>query len=210
MPVSCCVSPELFYDVCFTSMLKRAIHTLWAVLQELNMEWLPVTYDWRLNERHYGALQGKNKAETALQIGVDQVYAWRRSYDARPPLLSRDDPQHPRFDRRYQNVDPVLLPAGESLRDTLVRVMPCWKNDMEPRLRLGENVLVVAHGNSLRALVKYLDHVSEEDVPDIYLPTGVPLVYEFDGNMRLQKRNYLGDPDVVRAATEAGKLKRPS
>jgi 2,3-bisphosphoglycerate-dependent phosphoglycerate mutase len=197
------------FDIAFTSMLKRAIRTLWVVLAEIEMEWLPVQVNWRLNERHYGALQGLNKAEMAAQLSQETVFELRRSFDAVPPPLALDDARHPRFDRRYAHVDPGLLPAAESLEDTLERVMPCWEAEIRPRLMAGEQVLVVAHGNSLRAMVKYLDGISEVDVPDIYLPTGIPLVYSFDSKMQLIHKDYLGNPKIVEAAIETGRLPRP-
>ncbi len=196
----------ILLDVAFTSALTRAIHTLWIVLDELNTAWIPVERSWRLNERHYGALQGLNKAETADLLGKEQVFAWRRSYDLAPPPLSKDDPTHPRFDRRYASVDPARLPSTESLKDTLERVLPYWLECIRPCLAQGQNVLVSAHGNSLRALVKYLDNIPKEDIPDLYVPTGFPLAYDFNSEMELVSRRYLGDPAVVRAATEAGKM----
>jgi 2,3-bisphosphoglycerate-dependent phosphoglycerate mutase len=197
------------FDIAFTSVLKRAIQTLWIVLMETGLEWLPVVRDWRLNERHYGALQGLNKAELAEQAGLETVFEWRRSYSGMPPALTLDDERHPRHDRRYAGLDPAHLPTTESLKDTLERVMPCWESAIHPRLQAGEQVLVVAHGNSLRALVKHLDGVPEADVPDIYLPTGIPRVYEFERDMRLISRSYLGDPKAVEAAIKAGRLRRP-
>ncbi len=180
------------FDVAFTSVLKRAIRTLWIVLDEMDLLWIPVVRHWRLNERHYGALQGLNKAETAERFGAEQVYLWRRSFDVRPPALSLDDPRHPRFDRRYAQLDPAQFPATESLQDTLNRVMPYWHHVIVPQLRRGERVLIVAHGNSLRALVKHLDHIPDDRVPEVNIPTGVPLVYELDEQMRVLDRRYLG------------------
>jgi 2,3-bisphosphoglycerate-dependent phosphoglycerate mutase len=194
---------KVLFDVAFTSMLKRAIRTLWIALEELDQLWLPVEKTWRLNERHYGALQGLNKAEMVDRYGKEQVFRWRRSFRTRPPLLEADDPRHPRRDPRYAGVDADLLPAGESLEDTLLRVLPCWQNDILPRLRAGERVLVAAHGNSLRALVKYLDDIPDEKVHDLSIPTGIPVVYELDSSLHPLSRSYLGDPEVVKAAVAA-------
>jgi 2,3-bisphosphoglycerate-dependent phosphoglycerate mutase len=185
------------FDVAFTSVLKRAIRTLWIVLDEMDLMWIPVMRHWRLNERHYGALQGLNKAETAEKYGTEQVYLWRRSYGVPPPALSLDDPRHPRFDRRYARLDPTQLPATESLADTLNRVMPFWHDTIVPQLRRGTKVLIVAHGNSLRALVKHLDHISDDEIPALNIPTGIPLVYELDENLMVLSHHYLGDPEVV-------------
>jgi 2,3-bisphosphoglycerate-dependent phosphoglycerate mutase len=169
------------FDVAFTSVLKRAIRTLWMVTDEMDLLWIPVERDWRLNERHYGALQGLNKAETVAKHGAEQVKIWRRSYDIPPPALDPTDERHPRFDPRYANLDPGDLPATESLKDTLARVQPYWNSRIAPQLRAGKNVLVVAHGNSLRALVKMLDGMSEADILEFNIPTGVPIAYELDG-----------------------------
>jgi 2,3-bisphosphoglycerate-dependent phosphoglycerate mutase len=190
-------------DVVFTSVLKRAIRTQWLMLDELDLLWLPVTRSWRLNERHYGALQGLNKAQTVALHGEAQVKNWRRSYDIRPPPLGLDDQRHPRFDRRYADVDAGDLPATESLKDTLTRVLPYWEQRIVPELRLGRQVLVVAHGNSLRALVKMLDRLSEQAVVELNIPTGVPLLYEFDDALQPRASRYLGDPAAIRAAAEA-------
>jgi 2,3-bisphosphoglycerate-dependent phosphoglycerate mutase len=190
-------------EVVYTSVLKRAIRTQWLVLEELDLLWLPVTRDWRLNERHYGALQGLNKAQTVEQYGEAQVKIWRRSYDTPPPPLAADDPRHPRFDRRYATVPQGQLPATESLKDTLARVLPFWQEQVEPQLRAGRVVLIVAHGNSLRALVKMLDGLSEQAVVELNIPTGVPLVYQLDGALRPVASGYLGDADAIRAAAEA-------
>lgn len=168
------------FDLAFTSVLRRAIYSLWLVLEAMQLEWLPVVKDWRLNERHYGTLQGLNKAETALRLGRRRVFEWRRSYRGRPPQLEWDDARHPRFDRRYAGLPPRVLPAGESLADTVQRLLPCWQERIAPAIRSGQRVLIVAHGNSLRALVAYLDQVPEPDVPAIVIPTGVPIVYELD------------------------------
>ena len=192
-------------DIAFTSVLKRAIRTLWSVLDEMDLMWLPVERSWRLNERHYGALQGLDKAQTVEKHGAEQVLIWRRSYDIPPPPLALDDPRHPRFDRRYANVDPKLLPASESLKDTLARVLPFWDERIAPELRAGKNVLVAAHGNSLRAMVKMLDNVSEADIVELNIPTGVPLVYELDASLKPLKSGYLGDPEAIKAAADAVK-----
>jgi 2,3-bisphosphoglycerate-dependent phosphoglycerate mutase len=192
-------------DIAFTSVLKRAIRTLWSVLDEMDLMWLPVERSWRLNERHYGALQGLDKAQTVEKHGEVQVKIWRRSYDIPPPPLALDDPRHPRFDRRYANVDPRLLPASESLKDTLARVLPFWNERIAPELRAGKNVLVAAHGNSLRAMVKMLDNVSESEIVELNIPTGVPRVYELDANLKPIKSSYLGDPEAIKAAADAVK-----
>ncbi len=187
----------------YTSVLKRAIRTQWLMLDELELMWLPVERSWRLNERHYGALQGLNKAQTVERHGEAQVKIWRRSYDIPPPALERDDPRHPRFDLRYAQVDPANLPATESLKDTLARVIPYWEGRIVPTLRGGADVLVVAHGNSLRALVKMLDGLSEQAVVELNIPTGVPLVYQLDDALRPTRSGYLGDPAAISAAAEA-------
>jgi 2,3-bisphosphoglycerate-dependent phosphoglycerate mutase len=191
--------------VAFTSLLKRAIRTLWIMLDEMDRMWLPVERSWRLNERHYGALQGLDKAQTVAQHGEAQVKIWRRSYDIAPPPLAADDQRQPRCDPRYASVDPALLPATESLKDTLGRVLPFWHARIAPELRTGRNVLVVAHGNSLRAMVKMLDEVSEAQIVDLNIPTGVPLVYELDSALKPRGRRYLGDPAAIAAAAEAVK-----
>lgn len=190
-------------DVVFTSVLKRAIRTQWLMLEELDLLWLPVERSWRLNERHYGALQGLNKTQTAERHGAAQVKLWRRSYDVPPPPLGLDDPRHPRFDRRYADVSPGDLPATESLKDTLARVLPYWQQRIGPELRRGRHVLVVAHGNSLRALVKMLDRLSEQAIVELNIPTGVPLLYELDAALEPRASRYLGDPAAVRAAAQA-------
>ena len=194
---------QLRVDMVFTSVLKRAIRTLWIMLDEMDRMWLPVERSWRLNERHYGALQGLNKAQTVAAHGEGQVKIWRRSYDIPPPPLALDDERHPRFDARYAALDPALLPATESLKDTLARVLPFWDARIAPELRSGRNVLVVAHGNSLRALVKMLDAVSEAQIVELNIPTGVPLLYELDGALRPRASRYLGDPAAIAAAAEA-------
>jgi len=177
------------FDLCVTSVLTRAIRTAWIVLDQMELMWLPVAVDWRLNERHYGALQGLNKAETARQAGAEQVRRWRRSFDARPPALSPDDPRHPARDPRYAGIDPQHLPATESLRDTAARVMPVWSETIAPRIAAGANVLVVAHGNSLRALVKHLDGISDADIAAVEIATGVPITYDFDTSLRPTRRH---------------------
>jgi len=189
-------------DIAFTSVLKRAIRTLWIMLDEMDLMWIPVERSWRLNERHYGALQGLDKAQTAAHYGEAQVKAWRRSYDVPPPPLSADDRRHPRFDPRYADVDPQQLPAAESLQDTLARVLPFWHARIAPELRTGRNVMVVAHGNSLRAMVKMLDQVSDSEITELNIPTGVPLLYELDEELRPRASRYLGDPAAIAAAAE--------
>jgi 2,3-bisphosphoglycerate-dependent phosphoglycerate mutase len=192
-------------DVVFTSVLKRAIRTMWTILDEMDLMWLPVERSWRLNERHYGALQGLDKAQTVEKHGEAQVKIWRRSYDIPPPALSSDDPRHPVHDRRYAKIDPRVLPASESLKDTLARVLPFWNDRIVAELQSGKNVMVVAHGNSLRAVVKMLDNVSEADITELNIPTGVPLVYELDDQLKPVKSGYLGDPEAIKAAAEAVK-----
>lgn len=189
------------FDHACTSVLKRAIRTLWIILDEMDLMWIPVERSWQLNERHYGALQGLNKAQTAAEHGEDKVKLWRRSYDVPPPALADDDPRHPRFDRRYRGVP--ALPAAESLKDTLARVLPYWEASIAPRLRAGQNVLVAAHGNSLRALVKMLDGISDKDITELNIPTGVPLLYELDGQLRARERRYIGDPEAIARAAAA-------
>jgi len=192
-------------DIAFTSVLKRAIRTLWSVLDEMDLMWIPVERSWRLNERHYGALQGLDKAQTVEKHGEAQVKIWRRSYDIPPPPLASDDPRHPLNDRRYANIYPRVLPASESLKDTLARVLPFWNDRIVAELKAGKNVLVAAHGNSLRAMVKMLDNVSEADITELNIPTGVPLVYELDDSLKPLKSGYLGDPEAIKAAAEAVK-----
>jgi 2,3-bisphosphoglycerate-dependent phosphoglycerate mutase len=192
--------------IAFTSVLKRAIRTLWLILDATDRMWLPVERSWRLNERHYGALQGLNKAQTVEQHGEAQVKIWRRSYDIPPPALSLDDPRHPRFDPRYADIDAQLLPATESLKDTLARVLPFWERRIVPELRAEKTVLVVAHGNSLRALVKMLDGMSESDIVGFNIPTGVPMLYELDEQIQPVSRRFLGDQAGIAAAQEAVRL----
>jgi len=191
------------FDLAFTSVLKRAIRTLWITLDELDMMWLPVERSWRLNERHYGALQGLDKAQTVARHGAEQVKIWRRSYDIPPPPLATDHPQHPRFERRYASVPAGELPASESLKDTLARVLPFWNGRIRPELEAGRNVLVAAHGNSLRAMVKMLDGISDADIVELNIPTGVPLLYELDAKLQPVSSRYLGDAAAVKARAEA-------
>jgi 2,3-bisphosphoglycerate-dependent phosphoglycerate mutase len=185
------------FDIAYTSVLKRAIKTLWLALEEMDMEWLPVIRAWQLNERHYGDLQGLNKAEMAKKAGEEQVHIWRRSYDIPPPALEWDDKRHPRFDPRYAQLTPEQLPATESLKLTLERVLPYWHSVLAPDIKAGKKLLVAAHGNSLRAMVKYLDNISDEEIPGLNIPTGVPLVYELDEDLNAIKSYYLGDPDEI-------------
>jgi 2,3-bisphosphoglycerate-dependent phosphoglycerate mutase len=191
------------FDLAYTSLLKRAIRTLWITLDGMDRMWLPVERDWRLNERHYGALQGLNKAETAAKHGEEQVLVWRRSYAEPPPPLERDDERYPGHDRRYAALKPEELPLTESLKLTVDRFLPYWDGTIAPAIRSGKRVLIAAHGNSLRALVKHLDGVSEEDIVGLNIPTGVPLVYELDDDLKPIRNFYLGDPDEVKKAAEA-------
>ena len=189
------------FDIAFTSVLKRAIRTLWLMLDEMDRMWIPVVRDWRLNERHYGALQGLNKAETAAKYGDEQVHIWRRSYDIPPPELEASDERHPAHDPRYAGIE--NLPATESLAITLERVKPCWNECIAPELRTGKDVLIAAHGNSLRALVKMLDEVSDEEITGFNIPTGIPLAYELDDDLKPVSREFLGDPEAVAKAAAA-------
>ena len=189
--------------IAFTSVLKRAIRTLWLILDTTDRMWIPVERSWRLNERHYGALQGLNKAQTVALHGAAQVKIWRRSYDIPPPPLGWDDARHPRFDPRYADLDPTELPVAESLKDTLARVLPFWESRVVPELRAGKDVLIVAHGNSLRALVKMLDGVSESDIVEFNIPTGIPIVYELNEQVLPVSRRFLADPAVLAAAQDA-------
>jgi 2,3-bisphosphoglycerate-dependent phosphoglycerate mutase len=191
------------FDVAYTSVLKRAIRTLWTVLDVMDLMWIPVHRSWRLNERHYGALQGLNKAETAAKFGEDQVKIWRRSYDIPPPALTVDDPRYPGHDPRYKGLSPQELPLTECLKDTVARFLPLWHETIAPAIQGGQRVVIAAHGNSLRALVKYLDNVSEADIVELNIPTGMPLVYELDDNLKALNRYYLGDPEKVKAAMDA-------
>jgi len=189
------------FDLAFTSVLKRAIHTLWLIMDELDRAWMPVIRDWRLNERHYGALQGLNKTETAAKYGDEQVHIWRRSYAIEPPPLDSSDDRHPSHDARYADI--ADLPATESLATTLERVAPCWSECIAPELLAGKNVLIAAHGNSLRAMVKMLDQVSEEEITGFNIPTGIPILYQLDDDLKPLSREFLGDPAVAAAAARA-------
>jgi 2,3-bisphosphoglycerate-dependent phosphoglycerate mutase len=191
------------FDLAYTSVLKRAIRTLWIALDELDLMWLPVEHSWRLNERHYGALQGLNKAETAAKYGDAQVKVWRRAYDTPPPPLEKSDPRYPGTDPRYQGLTSAELPLTECLKDTVARFLPLWNERIAPTVRSGKRVLIAAHGNSLRALVKYLDNISEEAIVELNIPTGVPLVYELDAKLQPIKHYYLGDPEEVARAAAA-------
>ena len=191
------------FDAAYTSVLKRAIRTLWIVLDEMDLMWIPVLRDWRLNERHYGALQGLNKSEMAEKFGEQQVKIWRRSYDVPPPALEVSDARYPGHDRRYAGLAQAEIPLTECLKDTVARFLPCWHDVIAPAIRSGRRVLVAAHGNSLRALVKYLDHISDEDIVGLNIPTGMPLVYELDSGLKPLKSYYLGDAEKVKAAMEA-------
>jgi 2,3-bisphosphoglycerate-dependent phosphoglycerate mutase len=191
------------FDVAYTSVLKRAIRTLWIVMDDMDLMWLPIHGSWRLNERHYGALQGLNKAETAREFGDEQVRIWRRSYDVPPPSLEPSDPRFPGRDPRYAHLGDAELPRTESLKDTVARFLPYWHGAIAPEVRKGRRVLIAAHGNSLRALVKYLDGVSDEEIVGLNIPTGVPLVYQLDEELRPIGHRYLGDPERIQAAMAA-------
>ncbi len=191
------------FDIAYTSVLKRAIRTLWITLEELDQMYIPVINSWRLNERHYGALQGLNKAETAEKYGEDQVLIWRRSYDTRPPALEKDDERYPGHDPRYKDLSEDEIPAAECLKDTVERFLPFWFDSIVPTLKEGKRVLIAAHGNSLRALVKYLDNISDDKIVGLNIPTGVPLVYELDDDLKPIQHYYLGDPDAVKKAMQA-------
>ena len=199
------------FDLAFTSMLRRAIKTLWLALEELDRMWIPVEHSWRLNERHYGALQGLNKAETAAKFGEAQVLLWRRSYATPPPALDKDDPRLPGADPRYAAIDPAELPLTECLKDTVARVLPYWNTSIAPAVRAGKQVVIAAHGNSIRALVKYLDGVSDADIVGLNIPTGIPLVYELDARLQPLRHYYLGDPaeveERIAAVSSQGKAK---
>jgi 2,3-bisphosphoglycerate-dependent phosphoglycerate mutase len=191
------------FDIAFTSVLKRAIRTLWIALDEMDLMWIPVYNSWRLNERHYGALQGLNKAETAAKYGEEQVHVWRRSYDIQPPALEKTDDRYPGRDPRYQNLDEKDVPLTECLKDTVARFLPYWHQAIKPAIQTGKRVVIAAHGNSLRALVKYLDNVSDEAIVGLNIPTGMPLIYELDENLQPIRNYYLGDPESVNKAMHA-------
>ena len=193
------------FDVCYTSYLERAIHTAWHVLDGVDEAYIPVIKDWHLNERHYGALQGLNKAETAAKYGAEQVHQWRRSFDIAPPELEADDPRNPANQVQYKGVDPKVLPLHESLKDTIARVVPYYNEVIVPEIKAGKKVLIAAHGNSLRALVKYLDNISDADIAGLNIPTGVPLVYELDEDLKPIKHYYLGDQEKIAAKINAVK-----
>ena len=194
---------DIRVDRAFTSVLKRAIRTLWIVLDEMDQMWVPVERSWRFNERHYGALQGLDKAETAAVHGVEQVKIWRRSYATPPPALDAEDPTHPRFERRYGHLSHADLPSAESLKTTLERVLPYWHDTVAPVLAQGQTVMIAAHGNSLRALVKYLDGISEEDILELNIPTGLPLIYDLEADLTVKSSRYLADEQTVKAAADA-------
>ena len=191
------------FDIAYTSVLKRAIWTLWLALDEMDRTWLPVVNDWRLNERHYGALQGLNKAETARQYGDEQVLVWRRSYDTPPPSLAPGDARCERSDLRYARLAPGQVPLTECLKDTVTRVLPCWNDTLAPALRAGQRIVVAAHGNSIRALVKYLDGIADSDIVGLNIPNGIPLVYELDDELKPLRHYYLGDPELAAKAAAA-------
>lgn len=191
------------FDMAFTSVLKRAIKTLWIVLEEMDLMWIPVVRSWRLNERHYGDLQGLNKAETAREKGEEQVKLWRRSYDIRPPALTLDDPRHPRFDPKYADFHPGDLPATECLKDTIDRFLPYAQENIAPAIRAGKRVIIVAHGNTLRALIKYAERISDDDIAAVNVPTAIPLVYELQNDLKPVRNYYLGDPEAAKKAAQA-------
>tara|TARA_B100000686_G_scaffold346548_1_gene433475 strand:+ start:2693 stop:3436 length:744 start_codon:yes stop_codon:yes gene_type:complete len=191
---------NLVFDIAFTSVLKRAIRTLWITLDEMDQMWVPIKYSWRLNERHYGALQGLNKAETAAKYGEEQILIWRRSYDVRPPALTPDDKRYPGLDPRYKNLTNQEIPLTECLQNTENRFFPYWKESIVPLIQSGKSIIIVAHGNSLRAIVKYLDNISNKDILELNIPTGIPLVYELDDNLKPIQNYYLGDQSKVEKA----------
>ncbi len=192
---------QLSFDLAYTSVLKRATRTLWIMLEEMGLTWIPVINAWELNERHYGALQGLNKSQVAAEYGEEQVQIWRRSYDTPPPALNDDDERHPRFEIRYAGVSD--LPASESLKDTLLRVKPYWQTKIIPSLLGNQDVLIVAHGNSLRAMVKMIENISDEEIVDFNIPTGIPLAYEFNENLKPIKQGFIGDPETIKQAAQA-------
>jgi len=191
------------FDVAYTSVLKRAIRTLWIVLDEMDLMWIPVIRAWRLNERHYGNLQGLYKSKTAKEFGEDQVFIWRRSFDIPPPPLEKTDERYPGNDPKYRDLKPDEIPVTECLKDTISRVMPYWNNEIVPAIKSGKKILIAAHGNSLRAIVKYLDNISDEKIPHLNIPTGFPLVYELDDDLKPQKHYYLGDTEAIERAQKA-------
>ena len=192
---------QLSFDLAYTSVLKRATRTLWIMLEEMSLTWIPVINAWELNERHYGALQGLNKSQVAAEYGEEQVQIWRRSYDTPPPPLNNDDERHPRFEIRYASVSD--LPASESLKDTLLRVKPYWQTKIMPSLLGNQDVLIVAHGNSLRAMVKMIENISDKEIMNFNIPTGIPLAYEFNENLKPIKQGFIGDPETIKQATQA-------
>lgn len=200
------------FDIAFTSVLKRAIRTLWIILEVMDLMWIPVHRSWHLNERHYGALQGLNKSETAAKFGEEQVLTWRRSYNVQPPAITKNDKMYPGNDPKYRDLDAKDLPLTESLKDTAHRVLPYWCKNIAPVIKVGKRVIISAHGNSLRALIKYLDNISDQNIPDLNIPTGIPLVYELDENLIPKQHYYLGEPEEISKAIEAvanqGKVSR--
>ena len=194
-------SIDIEFDIAFTSFLKSATRTLFTILEQMNLTWIPITHAWELNERHYGALQGKYKSEVAKEFGDEQVHIWRRSYDIPPPSLDHEDPSHPRFDSKYDGID--HLPSGESLKDTLARVKPYWENEILPQLLGNKDVLVVAHGNSLRSMIKIIDQIDDESIVELNLPTGIPIVYEFNENMEPISKEFLADSEALQKAQDA-------
>ena len=191
------------FDIAYTSLLKRGIRTLWIVLDKMDLMWIPVFRSWRLNERHYGALQGLYKSKLAAKLGEEQILIWRRSYDTPPPALNTSDPRYPGNDKRYKDLESKDIPLTECLKDTVERFLPYWQDTIAPTIRSGKNVIISAHGNSLRALVKYLDNMSEDEIVKLDIPTGIPLIYELDDDLKPIQHYYLGDPEAVKKATEA-------
>lgn len=191
------------FDEAYCSVLKRAIRTLWMIQEEMDLHWLPVTKDWRLNERHYGALTGLNKSETAARHGEEQVKIWRRSYDTPPPTMESSDPRHPSHDPRYKNISPAQLPSGESLKMTVARFLPLWNDEIAPKVLQGRKLLIAAHGNSLRALIQHVEKMTPEQIMEVNMPTGIPMVYHFDKDLKVIDKNFIGDPEVVKQAMEA-------